>query len=58
MKTIPPAHIGDGLYMKDNGYEIQIAVNHHNNTVAYLDIDDLDSAIEYLKLVKERITKK
>ena len=53
-KLISPAYIGDGLYMTDNDYNIKIAVNHHDNTVAYLDIEDIDSAIEYLTKVKNK----
>jgi hypothetical protein len=44
---IPPSHIGDGLYMKDNGYQVAIAVNHHENDVAFV--------IQCLKRVKNRI---
>jgi len=54
---ITPEHIGDCLYMTDNGYEILIAVNHHNNTVASLDIEDLEKAINYLNKVKKRLNK-
>jgi len=53
-KLIPPTHIGDGLYMADNDYNIKIAINHHNNVVAYLDVEDIDSAIEYLTKVKNK----
>lgn len=55
---IPPSHIGDGLYFTDNEYEVQIAINHHNNTVAVLDMNDIQSAIDYLTKVKERIEKR
>lgn len=54
---IEPQHIGDGLYFLDKGYCIDIAVNHHLNTVAVLDISDLDRAIEYLQQVKNRLKK-
>ncbi len=54
---IPPSHIGDGLYFTDNGYEVKIAVNHHNNTVAVLDMNDIQSAIDYLTKVQKRIEK-
>ena len=47
-------HIGDGLYMKDEGYAVSIAVNHHENKVAHLDIIDLDRAIKYLENVKQK----
>ena len=53
-KLIPPTHIGGGLYMIDNGYNMKIAINHHNNVVAYLDVEDIDSAIEYLTKVKNK----
>lgn len=52
---ISPEHIGDGLYMKDNGYNIAIAVNHHENEVAYIDTYYIDRAIEYLNKVKDKI---
>jgi len=52
---IEPKHIGDGLYFTDSGYYIEISVNHHNNVVAALDISDLNTAIDYLQRVKERL---
>lgn len=56
-ELIKPEHIGDGLYMNDTGYSVEIAVNHHENTVAAIDISDIDRAINYLNRVKERIPK-
>ncbi len=55
---IPPRHIGDGLYMIDNGYNVAIAINYHNNEVAYIDMTYIDAAIQYLNKVKERINSK
>ena len=55
---IPPQHIGDGLYMKDEGWYVAIAVNHHENNVASIGINDIDTVIEYLKRVKQRIERK
>ena len=52
---VRPEHIGDGLYFLDGGWCVNIAVNHHLNTVAVLDMEDLDRAIEYLMAVKQRI---
>jgi len=54
-KKIPPIHIGDGLYMIDKGCNIAIAVNHHTNEVAFIDTMDLDTALDYLQKVKNRI---
>lgn len=51
---IEPSHIGDGLYFVDEDWYVGIAVNHHNNEVAALDIEHIDRAIEYLQKVKER----
>ena len=52
-EPIKPQYIGDGLYMADTGYSVEIAVNHHDNIVATIDINDIDTAINYLKRVKE-----
>lgn len=51
-------HIGDGLYMNFNGWSIEIAVNHHENTVAWLDINDFDTAIAFINECKKLINKK
>jgi len=56
-EVIPPIHIGDGLYMADNGDCVAIAVNHHKNVVAYIGIDDIDKVISYLLKVKENLEK-
>ena len=55
IKLVKPEHIGDGLYMEDEGYYVAIAVNNHNNKVAYLEVTDIDKAINYLTKVKNRI---
>ena len=52
-ETIPPIHIGDGLYMVDDGDCVAIAVNDHRYKVAYIDIEDIDKVISYLLKVKE-----
>lgn len=52
---VPHQHIGDGLYMKDNGFQIEISVNHHDNVVAYLDMSDFDAAIDYINSVRKRL---
>jgi hypothetical protein len=53
-KTIPPKYIGDGLYMRDNGHNVAIAVGHHSNDVAYLDKVDIDAVIDYLTEIKNK----
>lgn len=54
-KLVPKEHIGDGLYLEDIGYAVNIAVNHHENTVAVIDIGDIDRFIQYLNEVKKRL---
>lgn len=54
-ELIPAQHIGDGLYFTDQGQGIDIAVNDHRNSVAWLDMFDINTAIEYLQKVKDRI---
>lgn len=56
-KPIEPSYIGGGLYFLDKGYSVEIAVDYHLNTVASLDIHDIDNAIEYLKKVKNNLKK-
>lgn len=41
-------HIGDGLYMKFTGYSVEIAVNHHENVVAAIDMNDFERAKEFI----------
>lgn len=55
MNLIPAEYMGDGLYMIDKGYNIAVAVNDHRNEVAFIDVEDIDRAIQYLQKVKERI---
>lgn len=56
-KLLEPEHIGDGLYMKDGGWQIAIAVNHHTNDVAFIDMNHVDAAIKYLTRFQERVKK-
>lgn len=30
-------HIGDGVYLSDDGFQLWLAVNHHSNNVVALD---------------------
>jgi len=50
----PPIHVGDGLYFEDEGHRVAIAVNHHTNKVAYLDIADIETAINYLQKIQQK----
>ncbi len=46
-------HLGDGLYVSFDGYQIAIAVNNHKNIVAYLDPNVMDMLVNYIKEIKE-----
>lgn len=48
-ELIPPVHIGDGLYLEDEGDCVSIAVNDHRYKVAYINIEDIDRVISYLQ---------
>ena len=52
---VQPEHVGDGLYLTDEGYNIAISANHHLNKVAYIDTNDIERVIDYLNQVKKRI---
>jgi len=46
---LQPRHLGDGVYVHDEGYGLQLAVNHHDNKVIFLETEVLISLIEYAK---------
>ena len=47
-------YLGDGLYVSFDGYQVAIAVNHHENKVAYLDNTVMDNLVEYIKEIKKK----
>lgn len=51
-KLLEPSHLGDGVYVHDEGYRIVIAVNHHNNKVVYMEENEILGLIEYAKRAK------
>lgn len=40
-------YLGDGVYASFDGYQIWLAVNHHENRVVALDIDVMDALVSY-----------
>ena len=52
-EVIPPEHIGDGLYMVDDGDCVAIAVNDHRYKVAYIDIEVPSQGINLSQLIQE-----
>jgi hypothetical protein len=53
---LPPDHLGDGVYVHDGGYELILAVNHHNNKVIHMEKHVIEAFINYAKrsgIIKE-----
>lgn len=46
-----PRHLGDGVYASFDGYNINIAVNHHNNHVVALEPRVVRGLFEYAREV-------
>jgi Holliday junction resolvase len=51
-KLLEPSHLGDGVYVHDEGFRIAIAVNHHSNKVVYMEENEILGLIEYAKRAK------
>ncbi len=49
-----PRHLGDGVYVSYDGYNINIAVNHHNNHVVALEPAVMRALFEYAREVTAR----
>jgi hypothetical protein len=57
-ELLKPDHLGDGVYIHDEGFRIAIAVNHHENKVVYMEDFVIETFIKYLKrskFVKENL---
>ena len=48
------AYLGDGVYASFDGYQIWLAVNHHENKVVALEPSVLDRLNEYVEMLKEK----
>ena len=48
-ELLKPDYIGDGVYVHDEGYQLVLAVNYHDNKVLYLEKDVLEALIRYAK---------
>lgn len=51
-------YIGDGVYVSFDGYNINIAVNHHNNHVVALEPDVINNLKEYFKEIEDKYSKR
>ena len=48
-ELLKPEHLGDGVYIHDEGYRIVLAVNHHENKVISMEEHEIKAFIEYVK---------
>jgi TPP-dependent indolepyruvate ferredoxin oxidoreductase alpha subunit len=47
-REILPAHyLGDGVYVHDEGFQLVLAVNNHENKVVYLEDNVLKALVKY-----------
>jgi len=49
IENLKPRHIGDGVYVHDEGFMIVLAVNHHDNKVIYMTENEIIGLIAYAK---------
>lgn len=54
-KLIAPRHLGDGVYVHDEGHQLNLAVNHHENKVICIEKAGFLGLIDYA-LQSELIT--
>ena len=47
-------YLGDGVYASFDGYQIWLAVNHHENNVVALEPSVVTRLIQYIESLKER----
>jgi len=47
-------YLGDGVYASFDGYQIWLAVNHHENNVVALEPSVVAHLIQYIESLKER----
>jgi hypothetical protein len=48
------AYLGDGVYASFDGYQIWLAVNHHENNVVALEPEVFANLCKYVEMLKEK----
>ena len=51
-------YLGDGVYASFDGYQVWLAVNHHNNKVVALDPHVFDQLVDYVEEIKRKLENK
>lgn len=54
MPKQPDTYLGDGVYASFDGYQIWLAVNHHENKVVALEPSVFDALYRYAASFKEQ----
>jgi hypothetical protein len=52
-EKIKPAYLGDGVYVRFDGYQLWLAANHHTNEVIALEPRVLKALVEYAREVND-----
>jgi len=52
--NLDEAYLGDGVYVSFDGYQIWLAVNHHENKVIALEPDVFARLCEYVVFLEEK----
>jgi sulfur transfer complex TusBCD TusB component (DsrH family) len=47
-------YLGDGVYASHDGFQVWLAVNHHENKVVALDPDVFARLCKYFEMLKEK----
>lgn len=50
-KTLPPEYLADGVYVHNEGYMLELAVDYHENRIICLELPTFIALIEYAKKV-------
>jgi len=48
-EILKPQYLGDGVYVHDQGHQLALAVNNHENIVIYMGANEINALIEYAK---------
>jgi hypothetical protein len=52
--TKDEAYLGDGVYASHDGYQIWLAVNHHENRVVALDSNVIGRLFRYVEMLNQQ----
>jgi hypothetical protein len=53
-ETYATTYLGDGVYASFDGYQIWLAINHHENNVVALEPSVFARLCQYVEMLKEK----